>query len=262
MKKTITILTVLISLYSTTMMGQSLTISGKIIDVNEAGVAFATVVLFNANDSSMVKAIVSDGDGMFSFSQVGKGEYNVQASFVGYEPSTSNTFSVNDKSNFKLPPLKLIENAQQLDDVVVAVKRPIIEVQPDKTVFNVEGSINAKGNTALELLRKSPGVVVDNNDGLILQGKSGVQVYIDGKRSPLSSDDLAVFLSNLQSDQIDAIEVITNPSSKYDAEGNAGIINIRLIKDKSVGTNGSVNAGFRYGRNAKYTGGLKRTIWS
>ena len=139
---------------------------------------------------------------------------------------------------------------------MVEAQRPIVEVQPDKTVFNVAGSINAQGNTALELLRKSPGVVVDNNDNLVLQGKSGVQVYIDGKKSPLSSDDLAIYLKNLQSDQVDAIEIITNPSAKYDAEGNAGIINLRLIKDKSVGTNGTVNLGTSFSENARYNGSL------
>lgn len=246
----------MIVLCSTGIMAQSSSISGRIIDENEQSVAFATVVLFNTIDSVMVKAIVSDDRGAFSFDQIVKGSYNVQSSFVGYENATSDAFDFDGRSQIELPNFVMKENAQRLDDVTVAAKRPIIEVQPDKTVFNVEGSINAKGNTALELLRKSPGVVVDNNDGLILQGKSGVQVYIDGKRSPLSSDDLAVFLRNLQSDQIDAIEVITNPSSKYDAEGNAGIINIRLVKDKTVGTNGTANVGFRYGKNAKYTGSL------
>jgi len=120
----------------------------------------------------------------------------------------------------------------------------------------VEGRFTANGITALELFRKSPGGIVDNYESLLIQGKSGVLVYIDGKRSALGGEDLAAYLNNLQSDQVDAIEIITNPSAKYDAEGNAGIINIRLVKDKNLGTNGTVNAGFRYGLNPKYNGSL------
>lgn len=234
--------------------GQS--ISGNLINESQEEVAFATVALLNANDSSMVKAMVSNDKGQFAFANVKAGRYQIQSSFVGYEQFNSDPFVHDGMSNLQLEAFTVKESARQLENVVVQSSRPLIEVQPDKTVFNVEGSINAKGNTALELLRKSPGVMVDNNDNLMLQGKNGVQVYIDGKRSPLSGDDLAIFLKNLQSDQVDAIEVITNPSAKYDAQGNAGIINIRLIKDKSLGTNGSVNTGYRYGLNPKYSGSL------
>lgn len=118
-----------------------------------------------------------------------------------------------------------------------------MEVRADKTILNVEGTINAVGNDAMELLRKSPGIMIDKDDNISLAGKNGVQVYIDGKPSPLSGTDLANFLKSMQSSQIEAIEIITNPSAKYEAAGNAGIINIRLKKNKSFGTNGSVNAG-------------------
>lgn len=238
------------------IFAQLSSISGRIVDDAGESASFATIILLNATDSSMVKGLVSDINGAFNFTGIAEGDYQIQSTFTGFTPFESKPFKFDGQSNLKLPIIELQTSVEQLDDVVVEAKRPIIEVQPDKTVFNVEGSINAQGNTALELLRKSPGVVVDNNENLVLQGKSGVQVFIDGKRSPLSSDDLAIYLKNLQSDQVDAIEVITNPSSKYDAEGNAGIINIRLIKDKSIGSNGSVNLGFRYGVNPKYNGSI------
>ena len=98
--------------------------------------------------------------------------------------------------------------------------------------------------------------MLDKDDNISLAGKNGVQVYIDGKPSPLSGADLAAYLKSLQSAQIEAIEIITNPSAKYDAAGNAGIINIRLKKNKSFGTNGSVNAGYNIGIYPKYNGGL------
>ncbi|MFY0600020.1 MAG: TonB-dependent receptor [Cyclobacteriaceae bacterium] len=263
MKTSTLIFYIIFSLFGSTLLAQG-SISGKILDENDTKVSFATVILLNQADSSMVKGVISDAEGLFKFSDVKAGGFYVQSSFVGHDSYESDVFTFDGQSDFVLPDIRLKSNAKQLDDVVVEAQRPIIEVQPDKTVFNVEGSINAKGNTALELLRKSPGVMVDNNENLMIQGKNGVQVYIDGKRSPLSGDDLAIFLKNLQSDQVDAIEVVTNPSAKYDAEGNAGIINIRLIKDRSVGTNGSVNLGFRYGENPKYNGSLNlnhRTKW-
>ena len=128
----------------------------------------------------------------------------------------------------------------------------MIEVRADKTIVNVEGTINAVGNDALELLRKSPGVMVDKDDNISLAGKNGVQVYIDGKPSPFPVPTWPTYLKSLQSAQIEAIEIITNPSAKYEAAGNAGIINIRLKKNKAFGTNGSVNAGYVQGTYAKY----------
>ncbi len=232
------------------------TISGSIIDDEKQQVSFATVVLFGATDSTMIKGQISDVEGKFSFPQVSEGNYFIESSFVGYDKVTSSPFYFSGKGEKKITELVMSTSPEQLQEVVVQTQRELIEVQPDKTVFNVEGSINAKGNTALELLRKSPGVIVDNNENLLIQGKSGVLVYIDGKRSPLGGEDLAAYLNNLQSDQVDAIEIITNPSAKYDAEGNAGIINIRLVKDKNLGSNGTVNAGFRYGLNPKYNGSI------
>src|SRR5206468_2729461 len=144
----------------------------------------------------------------------------------------------------------------ELKAVTVTTTKPMVEVKADKTILNVEGTINATGNDALELLRKSPGVTVDKDDNISLSGKNGVQVYIDGKPTPLTGTDLANYLKSLQSTQIESIELITNPSAKYEAAGNAGIINIRLKKNKTYGFNGSVNAGWNIGTYAKYNSGI------
>jgi hypothetical protein len=143
-----------------------------------------------------------------------------------------------------------------LEGVVITSQKPIIEVRADKTILNVEGTINAQGQDAFELLRKSPGVIIDKDDNLSLAGKNGVQVFIDGKPSPLAGADLANYLKSMQASQIEAVELITNPSAKYEAAGNAGIINIKLKKNKSFGTNGSVNAGYAIGTFPKYNAGL------
>src|SRR4026207_232363 len=150
----------------------------------------------------------------------------------------------------------MIKKEKSLQGVTVSSEKPMMEVKADKTIVNVEGTMNAVGNDALELLRKSPGVTVDKDDNITLAGKNGVQVYIDGKPSPLTGTDLTSYLKSTQSAQIESIEIITNPSAKYEAAGNAGIINIRLKKNKAFGTNGSVNAGLNFGVYPKYNAGI------
>jgi len=142
----------------------------------------------------------------------------------------------------------------QLKGVNIIARKPLVEVKADKIILNVEGTINATGSDALDLLRKAPGVTVDKDENLTLAGKNGVQVYIDNRPTPLSGQDLANFLKSLQSSQIESIEIITNPSAKYEAAGNAGIINIRLKKNKAFGTNGSVGGGVTIGKHARYNG--------
>jgi outer membrane receptor protein involved in Fe transport len=128
----------------------------------------------------------------------------------------------------------------------------MVEVKADRTVFNVDGTINSSGSDAVELLRMAPGVVVDNNDNISVLGRNGVMIYVDGRRLPLAGEELSNYLKNLNADQIDKIDIISNPGAKYEAEGNAGIIDIRLKKDKRYGSNGSINASYSYNRKQNY----------
>lgn len=152
--------------------------------------------------------------------------------------------------------LSTAEKADSLRAVTVKGRKPPVEVKADRTIVNVEGSINAVGQDALELLRKSPGIMVDKDNNISLSGKNGIKVYIDGRQVPLNGSDLADYLKTLQSSEIEAIELISNPSAKYDAAGNAGIINIRLKKNKSFGNNGSLTGGYHIGTHSNYNGGL------
>jgi hypothetical protein len=232
---------------------QAQKISGIVTDEMGKGMDKATVSLLRARDSSVIKLAVTGTDGRFSF-QSGSGKFLVNVSHVGYKPRYSGIVDVS--GNVEVPSLQMEKAATNLQGVSVSSVKPMVEVKADKTILNVEGTINATGNDALELLRKSPGVLVDKDDNLSLAGKNGVQVYIDGKPTPLSGADLAAYLKSVQSAQIESIEIITNPSAKYDAAGNAGIINIKLKKNKSFGTNGSVSAGYNIGVYPKYNGGL------
>ena len=237
-------------LFSIDVSAQESLIRGAVSDAGGEPVSYATVQLKSNLDSSLVKAAITELAGEFQI--VAKpGEYFLEISYVGYQTYRSRNFKVVLEGELDLGAMTILEMAEELEQVVVKAARPLVEVQPDRTVFNVDGSINANGSDALELLRKAPGVVVDNNESVLLQGKNGVRIYIDDKPSPLSANDLASFLKTLQSSEIDAIEIITNPSAKYDAEGNAGIINIRLKKDKNLGTNGSLTTSFRQGITPK-----------
>ncbi len=230
-------------------------VTGVVQDDQGKGVDKSTASLLRAKDSSVVKLAVTNADGKFSF-QATPGNYLVSSSYIGHATAYSKVFEVSGSGDMDLGTITLIKAAANLGAVTVTSKKPMVEVRADKMILNIEGTINATGNDALELLRKSPGVMVDKDDNISLAGKNGVRIYIDGKPSPLSGTDLATQLKSMQSAQIEAIEIITNPSAKYDAAGNAGIINIRLKKNKAFGTNGSVNAGYNIGVFPKYNGGI------
>lgn len=230
-------------------------VKGNTKDADGAIIKGATISLLAAKDSAIVKLAVSNTTGDYQFANLTAGKYLVKASYVGYQPIFSAPFEVSTTA-VTIPDLKLIKTAANLKGVVVTSQKPLLKMKADKMIMNVEGSINAVGSDALELLRKSPVVLVDKDDNLSLSGKNGVQVYVDGRPSPLSGQDLASYLKTLNSSQIEAIEIISNPSAKYEAAGNAGIINIRLKKNKSLGTNGSANAGWNIGTYAKYNAGI------
>ena len=231
-------------------------INGSVQDAQGSSVNNATVSLLRSKDSSVVKLAVTKADGKFGFTGASAGQYLLSTSHIGHKPSYSHSFDFDGTKNVDVAVLKLEKLPAELKGITVTSKKPIVEVKADKTILNVEGTINATGNDALELLRKSPGVSVDKDDNISLSGKSGVQVYIDGKPSPLSGTDLSNYLKSLQSSQIESIELITNPSAKYEAAGNAGIINIRLKKNKAYGVNGSINSGWNIGTYAKYNEGV------
>lgn len=230
------------------VLGQTATVRGLVQDARNQAVPFSTVMLLNAPDSSLVKALVADETGAYSFATLRAGVYRVSVTGVGYEQGYSETITLTDSQALTMPTFKLAEVSKQLSEVKVSARKPLLEVSPEKTVLNVESSITSAGSSALEVLQKAPGVIVDPSDNLIVQGKNGTRIYINGKLSPLTQGDLAAYLRTLQATDIEAIEIITQPSARYDASGNAGIINIRLRKNKNYGTNGSVTAGFAQGK--------------
>lgn len=227
-------------------------VKGVVYDNSSKPLAAATVSLLVAKDSSLYKAAVSDNEGTYQFENVKAGSYLVQITSINFNTWYSSKFELQG-SSYSVPVAALTTADKKLKDVVVvAPGKPMIEVRADRTVFNVENSISATGSNALELLQKSPGVTVDKDDNISMKGKNGVRIYIDGKPTPMAGADLAAYLKSVQSSDIEAIEMIENPSAKYDASGNAGIINIRFKKNKKFGTNGSVSVGANQGVYSSY----------
>lgn len=231
-------------------------LKGSVFNANSKPVIAATVELLSSKDSSLVKAAVTNNEGSYIFESINSGSYLVKVSAISYKPWFSTHFQISEETQ-PAPTATLVYADKSLKEVTVTSnKKPMIEVKADRTVFNVESSINAAGNNAMELLQKSPGITVDKDDKISMKGKNGVLIYIDGKPSPMAGTDLAAYLRSIQSTDIESIELIENPSAKYDASGNAGIVNIKFKKNKKFGTNGSASLGYNQGIYAKYNGNV------
>jgi len=231
-------------------------VHGFIMEVSGEPLPFANVLLLNARDSSFVKAEISEEDGSFSFREVEPGSYLCEISMIGFLPAQSPKFTVQPKQEAVALGTLQLASATDLEEVEIVARKALIEVRADMLVFNVSSSPSASGVSGLELLRRAPGVTVDMDDNILLLGKGDVQIHINGRPTLLRGNDLANLLQNMASDNIEAIEIISNPSSRYDAEGNAGIINIRLKKNPATGFNGSLLASFTQGNYLRQNTGL------
>ena len=232
-------------------------ISGKINDVAGQPVISATVNLLRAKDSSIVKITVANNTGTYEFDRVAPGTYRLSASSAGLSRVYSAPVEISQaNAAVVMPVLVVAPDSKSLSAVTVTAKRPLVEQKIDRMVVNVEASITNVGATALEVLEKSPGITVDKDGNISLKGKDGVIVLVDGRQTYLSGPDLATYLRGLNANQLDQLEIMTNPPARYDAAGNAGIINIRTKKTKIVGYNGSGNIGFGQGYYPKVNDGL------
>ncbi|WP_299273530.1 TonB-dependent receptor [uncultured Psychroserpens sp.] len=243
--KTIFFLFLIITSQQSISQTTSNTVKGKVNDENGQALEFANILLLKSVDSSFVKGAISDKLGNYSIQDINSGDYIVSASVVGYNQIYSKPFSIKSSgTNIQVETLQFSAGTQ-LDEVNIVTTKPLFEKAADRTIINVENSVINAGSDAWEILQRAPGLTVDNNDEISILGKSGTIVLIDGKRTFLSGDALATLLRSTPSTNISKIEVITNPSAKYDASGNAGVINI--INKKSIVTgfnaNLSLNAG-------------------
>lgn len=232
-------------------------ISGTVRDSTQNGIEAVTINLFRLTDSAFIKAELTDIDGKFEFVEIQPGTYYIKASLLGYRELTSENFELSDiNAGVELPVLRMSSAGVELGEVSVIAQKPFIERRSDRLIVNVESSMLSSGASAMDVLERSPGIIVSSNDAITVRGRSGVIFMIDGKPTPMSGQDLANFLRGMPSSSIERIEIITNPSAKYDAAGNAGIIDIRLKKDKNQGTNGTLTANYAQGVYPKAGAGL------
>ena len=223
-------------------------LTGQVIDGSSKIIEAATISLLRAKDSSVAKISVADKQGKFVFELVADGKYMVSITAIGHAKAFSETFEINEsKSLVELKTIELVPEPKSLSAVTVVSKKPLIEQKIDRTIVNVEAAVTNVGASALEVLEKSPGVSIDKDGNISLKGKQGVQIYVDGRPSYLSGTDLANLLRSMNSNQLETIEIMTNPPAKYEAAGNSGIINIKTKKNKQFGYSGSVTAGYGQG---------------
>jgi hypothetical protein len=228
-------------------------ITGKIFDEKKLPVEFATITLLSQKDSSLIKGEISDADGKFEMENIPSGNYILDVNFVGFN-KYSNTIELN--KDYNMGEIDLQKSTTELQEVVVQGQKPLIERDNEKVVMNVESSSFSSNGNALDVLQRAPAVIVDNEGNIRLKGKTGVLVLIDGKETYLSADQLANQLKNTPADAISKIEVISNPGAKYEAAGNAGIINIVTKKNKKQGFNGNITGSVAHGELWSYDGGI------
>jgi iron complex outermembrane receptor protein len=215
-------------------------IKGTVKDNEKKPLPFANVALHKAADSVLVKVVVTEDNGTYEFENLVANSYYVAISYIGFKKYKSEKIELAANQNFQVPDIELISSAN-LAEVTVTYTKPFAEKKIDRTVINPDALIGNAGTNALEVLEKSPGVQVEQDGAIRLKGKGGVVVFVDDKPTYMSADALTSFLRSLPSSSIESIEIMTNPPAKYDAAGNAGVINIRLKKTTVRGFNGGIN---------------------
>ncbi len=211
------------------------------MDTTGKNFPFVSIALLNAADTSQVKGTISDEDGKYEFSKIKSGNYILKYFSVGYSEQYSPQITVDSTSQLIIPSIILKAGSVNLNEVSVTSFKKVIEFKNGMTVLNVENSIMAAGNTVLDVLKRIPGVTVDNKNNISISGKQGVRIMMDGRMQQFSMEQIVSMLSAMTADQVSKIEVMKSPPVKYDAEGNAGIINIVTKKVNTKGYSGSVS---------------------
>ena len=228
-------------------------VSGKLTDAKNAPISYATVTLFRT-DSSLVNGDLSKDDGSFSIGPTGLGKFYLKIESLGAATRFINVSVTADSAERNLGKIKITADEKVLKEASIVGSKPTVELKVDKKVFNVEKNITSSGGSATDVLQNVPSVSVDVDGNVSLRGKSGVTILIDGKPATMLGSDVTSALQSLPAASIENVEVITNPSARYDAQGTTGIINIITKKDNRLGINGNVTAGA--GTRDKYNGNI------
>ena len=228
-------------------------VSGRVLDgATEEAVAYATVSVIDADSEELVKGTVTEDNGNFFIDGVEQGTYFLRVNFIGYSAYNTDVFTLDrDNPNQFFRRIYMGSSAQELDEVVVSEQRSSFETRLDRRIFNVENDLVSEGGTTLDVLGNVPGIEVDIDDNISLRGDENVTILIDGRPSTFTSAEV---LQQIPGNSIERIEVITNPSARFDPEGMAGIINIILKQDQNLGINGTVTGTYSRGKSDSYSG--------
>ena len=225
-------------LFCTPILSQN-TIEGSIKISSNEPLSFASVVLKTSTEKVFVAGTVSDEKGFFVLSKINPGTYILEIGMLGYVPKIIENIVVKDQ-NIVLESNILKEAAQTIDEIHVSARKTMYERKVDRLVVNVQSSALAAGSSALDIIERSPGMTVNRQGGVIsMAGRDGVVVMINGKRQFIQDDALIGLLSGINANNIAKLEIISTPPASFDAEGNAGFINIVLIKSDNEGYNGN-----------------------
>lgn len=238
-------------------------IAGRVIDANNKPLSYTTVTLLKT-DSSVVNGALTEENGTFNISSVALGAYMLRVNALGYTPKfITNIILTSDKSSKYLGAISIASSSQMLKEVEIVGEKAMVEMSIDKKVFNVDKNITATGGSATDVLKNVPSLSVDVDGDVSLRGK-GATILIDGKPATLLGGDAASALQSLPASSIQSVEVITNPSAKYDAQGMSGIINLITKKDSKMGMNGnaSIGVGTRDKYNAALSLNMKNDKWN
>lgn len=225
-------------------------ITGSVTDTNSNPVPFVNIVLYRVQDSTFVSGEVSDDEGNFELVWTTAGAYYVTASSLGYTSFLSDSFVVKERQPYELGTIVLTANFDELEEVVVAAQKNTIQHTSSGITINVQSSLMTQGSTALQVLERQSGVLVDRqNNQFSLNGQSGVTIMFNGKKMPMDMEGLLGLLETTSADNIEKIEIISVPTASYDANGSGGIINIIFIKNTNEGSqlHLGATAGYSYG---------------
>lgn len=226
-------------------------VTGRVSNIRNEPLTNATVLLLKSNDSSVVKATIADKQGQYHFATVLTGNYFISVSLVGHDTAWSSPFKLGVGDSLNVPPI-IMKEGIVLNEVVVKGRKPLFQLKPDRVVMNVSASPAFTGNTALEVLQKTPGILVDRQaNSIAMNSKGQVLIMINNKIQRVPIAVLVARLEGMRAENIEQIELIHQPPAKYDASGAAGIIHIVLKETNDEGTNANLSLNAGYGQREK-----------
>jgi hypothetical protein len=236
------------------------TIQGIVVDENKKPIEFSNIILHKYTDSTYLNGTTTDSSGKFEITDLKPENYFLEIIYVGYKTDTIQVKSEAENENINIGTVELKVETNMLKGVEITSTKPIIERKADRIVYNVENSAKSSGENIMDLLRSVPGVTVSGNDEIRINGKSSIQVMINGKVEQLNADQLVNLLKSIQSSNVKKIEVVSNPSARYDASAKGGILEIQLKSNLRSGVNGSVYSNYRQHKYASTENGFNLNV--